>query len=271
MRRAALAMAAAFALALAGCGGDDSESEESAGQESAPSQQAKKGGDLTMLYAADVDKIDPGATYYQYGFNVAYATQRPLYSFKPDDAINPEPDLAEGPPEISEDGKTVTVKIRPGVKFSPPVDREVTSDDVAYAIERGFTSNVANSYFPVFLADIAGLKAFQDGDANRISGVTTPDDQTIVFRLTKPRGAIVAGALALPGSAPVPRDYAREFDRQKPSRYGQNQVATGPYMIENNAQGKATGYKPGVEIKLVRNPNWDAFAADPRGPADGLR
>jgi peptide/nickel transport system substrate-binding protein len=251
-------MAAAFALALAGCGGDDSESEESAGQESAPSQQAKKGGDLTMLYAADVDKIDPGATYYQYGFNVAYATQRPLYSFKPDDAINPEPDLAEGPPEISEDGKTVTVKIRPGVKFSPPVDREVTSDDVAYAIERGFTSNVANSYFPVFLADIAGLKAFQDGDANRISGVTTPDDQTIVFRLTKPRGAIVAGALALPGSAPVPRDYAREFDRQKPSRYGQNQVATGPYMIENNAQGKATGYKPGVEIKLVRNPNWDA-------------
>ena len=101
MRRTALALAAAFALALAGCGGDDSESEESAGQESAPAQQAKKGGDLTVLYAADVDKIDPGVTYYQYGFLVAYATQRPLYSFKPDDAINPEPDLAEGPPEIS--------------------------------------------------------------------------------------------------------------------------------------------------------------------------
>ena len=64
------------------------------------------------MYAGDVDFIDPGITYYQYGFLVAYATQRPLYSFKPDDAINPEPDLAEGPPEIASDGKSLTVKIR---------------------------------------------------------------------------------------------------------------------------------------------------------------
>ncbi len=75
-------------------------------------KEAKKGGDLTVMYAGDVDYIDPGITYYQYGFNVAYATQRPLYSFKPDDAINPEPDLAEGPPEIATDGKSLTVKIR---------------------------------------------------------------------------------------------------------------------------------------------------------------
>ena len=49
MRRVTFALAAAFALALVGCGGDDSESEESAGQETAPAQQAKKGGDLTVL------------------------------------------------------------------------------------------------------------------------------------------------------------------------------------------------------------------------------
>ena len=111
MRRAVPALAAVLALALVvGCGGDDSE--EPADQGSQPQQEAKQGGDLTMLYAADVDYIDPGITYYRYGFPVAYATQRPLYSFKPDDAINPEPDLAEGPPEISEDGKTVTVTIR---------------------------------------------------------------------------------------------------------------------------------------------------------------
>jgi peptide/nickel transport system substrate-binding protein len=258
MRRVALALAAAFALAIAGCGGDDSSDEQSAGQESAPAQQAKKGGDLTVLYAGDVDKIDPGVTYYQYGFLVAYATQRPLYSFKPDDAINPEPDLAEGAPEISDDGKTVTVKIRPGVKFSPPVDREVTSKDVAYAIERGFTKQVANPYSGAYMSDLVGLKAFQDGKADSIEGITTPDDQTIVFKLAKPRGAVLAGALALPGSAPVPPEYAKKFDKNLPTTYGQNQVATGPYMIENDAQGKATGYKPGVEIKLVRNPNWDA-------------
>ena len=143
MRRVALALGAAFVLALGGCGGDDTEEPAQQGEES--QQEAKQGGDLVVMYAADVDKIDPGATYYQYGMNVAYATQRPLYSYKPDDASNPEPDLAEGPPEISEDGTTVTVKIRTGVKFSPPVDREVTSADPVAAVgveKRGHGSGV---------------------------------------------------------------------------------------------------------------------------------
>jgi peptide/nickel transport system substrate-binding protein len=249
---------AALVLALAGCGGDDGpSSDERTADNSTPPQTAKRGGDLTVLYAADVDNIDPGITYYQYGFNIAYATQRPLYSFKPDDATNPEPDLAAAAPDISTDGKTVTVKIRPGVRFSPPVDREVTSDDVAYAIERGFTEQVAGQYVGAYMGDLTGLKAFQDGDADRISGIETPDDETIVFKLDRPRGAILAGALALPASAPVPREYAQKFDRRTPSAYGLNQVATGPYMVENNASGKVTGYTPGSEIKLVRNPNWD--------------
>ncbi len=257
MRRAVTALAAVLALAfVVGCGGDDSE--EPADQGSQPQQEAKQGGDLTMLYAADVDYIDPGITYYQYGFPVAYATQRPLYSFKPDDAINPEPDLAEGPPEISEDGKTVTVTIRTGVKFSPPVNREATTADVKYAIERGFKPQVAGQYVGAYMGDLVGLKAYQDGKADEISGITTPDDQTIVFKLARARGAILAGALALPASAPVPKEYAQKFDRRTPSAYGSNQVATGPYMVENDESGKLTGYTPGVEIKLVRNPNWDA-------------
>ena len=73
MRRAVTALAAVLALAfvvvVVGCGGDDSE--EPADQGSQPQQEAKQGGDLTMLYAADVDNIDPGITYYQYGFPVA--------------------------------------------------------------------------------------------------------------------------------------------------------------------------------------------------------
>jgi peptide/nickel transport system substrate-binding protein len=258
VRRVVPALAAALALALVvGCGGDD-DSEEPAQQGDEAQQEAKKGGDLTMLYAADVDNIDPGITYYQYGFPVAYATQRPLYSYKPDDAINPEPDLAEGPPQISEDGQTVTITIRTGVKFSPPVDREVTSADVKYAIERGFTPQVSNPYFGAYMSDLEGLKAFQDGKAKEISGIETPDDQTIVFNLARPRGAILAGALSLPGSSPVPKEYAQKFDRKTPSTYGNNQVATGPYMIENDESGKLTGYTAGTEIKLIRNPNWDA-------------
>jgi peptide/nickel transport system substrate-binding protein len=257
--RATAAIASALALAVAGCGGGDDKSSEQPAQNAGPSQEAKKGGDLSVLYAADVDNIDPGITYYQYGFVVAYATQRPLYSFKPDDAINPEPDLAEGPPDIAPDGKTLTIKIRTGVKFSPPVNREVTSKDVKYALERAFTPAVAGPYVGAYMSDIDGVKEFQDGKAKEISGITTPDDQTIVFKLSRPRAAIVAGALALPVSAPVPKEYAQKFDKAKgSSKYGQNQVFTGPYMIENDASGKLTGYTPGNVIKLVRNPNWDA-------------
>jgi peptide/nickel transport system substrate-binding protein len=257
--RAAAVVAAVASLAVAGCGGSSDDSSSGGGnQPTSPPQGAKKGGDLTVLYNADVDNIDPGITYYQYGFNVAYATQRPLYSYKPDDATNPQPDLAEGAPQISPDGKTVTVKIRSGVKFSPPVNREVTSKDVRYGLERGFLKTVNGAYVGAYMGDVEGLKAYQDGKAKNISGLQTPDDHTLVIKLVRPRGAIVAGMLSMPASAPVPEDYAAKFDKAQPSSYGQHQVSTGPYMIKNDASGKLTGYKPGSQIQLVRNPNWDA-------------
>jgi peptide/nickel transport system substrate-binding protein len=264
--RVVAAMTAAAAL-VAGCGGDSGEKESST--QGAP-VQGKAGGALTMLYNADVDFIDPGLTYYQYGLNVAYTTQRPLYSYKPEDATKPVPDLADGDPQISDGGKTVTVKIRKGVKFSPPVNRAVTSDDVKYALERGFTKEVPNGYLEAYMGDVKGLKAFQDGDADRISGIETPDDSTIVIRLDRPRGAIVAGMLSLPASAPVPRDYAKKLDSKNPSQYGEHQVATGPYMVENDRSGKLTGYKPGAQIKLVRNPNWDKSTDDKPAYLDSI-
>jgi peptide/nickel transport system substrate-binding protein len=267
--RAMAVVASALALVVAGCGGDDDSSEQPA-QNQGSQQEAKKGGDLSVMYAGDVDNIDPGITYYQYGFLVAYATQRPLYSFKPDDAINPEPDLAEGPPDIAPDGKTLTIKIRKGVKFSPPVNREVTTADVKYAIERAFTKQVAGPYVGAYMSDIDGVKEFQDGKADEISGITTPDDQTIVFKMSRPRAAIIAGALALPVSAPVPKEYAQKFDKRTPSTYGNNQVFTGPYMIENDDSGKLTGYTPGNVIKLVRNPNWDASTDYKPGNLDSI-
>ncbi|MGZ8647923.1 MAG: ABC transporter substrate-binding protein, partial [Solirubrobacteraceae bacterium] len=58
-------------------------------------------------------------------------------------------------------------------------------------------------------------------------------------------------------TAPVPEEYAEKFDKETPTTYGENQVATGPYMIENDASGKAIGYEAGRRIHLVRNPNWD--------------
>ena len=249
-----------LALGVAGCGGDDGGGEGGTGEQGtstgAPVEKGKQGGKITSLWTDDVDFIDPGQTYYQMGFQVAGATHSMLYWFKPDDAVNAEPLLAEGDPQISEDGKTVTVKIKQGVKFSPPVDREVTSEDVKYAIERGFFNTVNNGYAGAYFGDIEGAKPGAK-PGTEIAGIETPDPQTIVFNLTRGTGGVVAGALAMPISAPVPKDYAEKFDKENPSTYGANQVATGPYMVENDAEGKAIGYEAGKRIHLVRNPNWD--------------
>jgi peptide/nickel transport system substrate-binding protein len=255
LKGAFIALALAGAV-LTGCGGDSGGGggEKSTGA-GAP-VEGKTGGKLTVLWTDDVDNIDCGISYYQMGYMVCYATQRPLYSWKPEDGTTPVPDLATADPQVSEDGKTVTVKIRTGVKFSPPVSRDVTSKDVKYAIERGFFNTVQNGYAGAYFGDIVGAKVGAK-PGTKIKGIETPDDQTIVFRLKRGTGGVLAGALALPLTAPVPQEYAAKFDVKQPSLYGQNQVATGPYMIENNAAGKAIGYEAGRRIHLVRNPSWD--------------
>src|SRR5687767_4722874 len=128
-----LGLLAILALVAAGCGGGDDEDGgggSGGGETSNAPVEGKKGGALTFLAAGDVDYIDPGQTYYTFGYLVQYAVNRPLYSFEPDKPDKQSPDLAEGDAEISEDNKQVTVKIKTGIKYAPPVDREVTSKDV---------------------------------------------------------------------------------------------------------------------------------------------
>src|SRR5215217_179554 len=204
------ALVAALALAAAGCGGSSSEGGPSGSGNAAP-VKGKKGGKVTFLAAADVDYLDPGQTYYTFGYTVAYATQRPLYSFKPDDAEHPVPDLAQSQPQISEDNKTITVKLRSGVRFSPPVNREVTSKDVKYAFERAFTQNVPSGYATSYFGDIKGAPT-TPAKYKPIEGIKTPDDRTIVFELTKPVAVTVASALVMPISIPVPKEYAQKYD-----------------------------------------------------------
>jgi len=248
----------AAALVAAGCGGS-SGSGGSGGSSSSSTGgdgEPQTGGTLNELWTDDVDFIDPGQTYYQMGFQIAGATQSALYWYKPDDGVHASPLLATSAPKITDDGKRVEVTIRSGVKFSPPVNREVTSKDVKYAIERGFFNTVNNGYAGAYFGDVKGAKVGAK-PGTTIPGIETPDDTTIVFHLTRATGGVLAGALALPLSAPVPEEYAAKFDKENPSTYGNNQVSTGPYMIQNDSSGKAIGYDPGKKIDLVRNPNWD--------------
>jgi peptide/nickel transport system substrate-binding protein len=231
------------ALVAAGCGSTSSETPGAAAK-----TPAKHGGTLTVLWSGDVDSIDPGVTYYSGGYLVSNATQRTPIAYAPG-KTDAQPDLAVAAPAVSADGRTVTVKLRGGVHFSPPVKREVVADDLKYAIERGFFKTVNNPYAPAYFGDLVGAQPGAK-PGTKIAGITTPDEHTVVFKLNRPTGGTLAAALVLPLAAPVPRDYATKLDREKVSGYGLKQVATGPYMVG--------GYQPGTKITLVRNPSWSA-------------
>ncbi len=131
-------------LAIAGCGDDE----------------AKKGGTLTVVATDDIISMDPGAMYFQFDYMVlAQPGHRALYGWKAGEK-QPVPDLASGPPEVSDGGRTVRIPLRRGVRFSPPVNREVTSSDVKYALERLFLPQVQYGYASAYFCVIVGNVEF---------------------------------------------------------------------------------------------------------------
>jgi peptide/nickel transport system substrate-binding protein len=265
--RAVLVMAlGVLAFAIAACGGSDNDKSSSGGASGAgiaKPTKGKQGGHLTVLAAADVDYLDPGQTYYTFGYMVHYAVQRTLYYFEPGDTDKPHADLATGDPEISADRKTVTVHLKKGIKFSPPVNREVQAKDIKYAIERSFTKQVPSGYAGAYFSAIVGApKKANTGDYKPFAGLTTPDPYTLVIKLSKPVGVTIAAALVMPITTPVPQEYAQKFDKKAPSTYDSHAVFTGPYMVKNDSSGKLIGRSPGKRIDLVRNPNWDKSTDD---------
>jgi peptide/nickel transport system substrate-binding protein len=229
---------------------------------SAPST-AKKGGTLTVIANSDVDYIDPGAAYYQPTYMLDMAVTNTLMGWPPSDTAAPVPELATSAPVLSNSGKTITFKIKTGIKYSPPLgggtgwSKPVVAADVKYAIERGLMPGVPNGYATLYFADLAGLTQAQAAVkkhptvAPNITGIQTPDTSTVVFNLTKPSSIGVIDALSLPLSSPVPQGYAAKFDAKTPSStYGEHQIDTGPYYFSS--------YKPGTNITLLRNPNWKA-------------
>jgi peptide/nickel transport system substrate-binding protein len=244
-RSIAVSLAVGAATVIAACGGSSSTTNNGSGSGSgtkvASSSAATAikpgtpGGKLTVLASADVDYLDPGQTYYTFGYMVLYSTNRTLYSFKPDNSEKPVPDLATGPPEISADNKTITVHIKPNVKYSPPVNRAVKAADIKYAFERAFSKEVPSGYAGTYFSSIVGTPSKPNtGDIKPISGIETPDDTTIIFHLKTAEAPLVSQALVMPITVPVPKEYASKFDKSTPSKFDQYQTFTGPYMVKND-------------------------------------
>jgi peptide/nickel transport system substrate-binding protein len=261
-------LATALSVALAACGSSSSSQSANAtsGGSTTPGVQSpteqsltggKQGGALDEVQSEDFEHLDPGQAYFQLDYQITNSTQRALYSYKPNTFSESSPDLAEGPAKLTDGNKLITIDIRKGVHFSPPVNREVTAADVVYAFERVANPNVANPYYLGYLSSIEGIKTANGGP---IAGVKATGKYTLQVKLTAPEAPIVVASMVLPWSAPVPKEYAAKFDAKKPSEYVNYQVASGPYMLKADASGKilGTGYQPGKSATLVRNPNWKA-------------
>ncbi|MBA2616103.1 MAG: hypothetical protein H0U90_10095 [Actinobacteria bacterium] len=272
-----LALSLLLAVTAAGCGGDDG----GGGDEQAATDtgedaggEPQRGGTFRIQTDAFewTGNFDPTGEYLgtALGFYSSLLV-RNLMGYR--HVGGPEgneliPDLAEAEPEISEDGLTYTFKIKPGVKFAPPVDRDVTSKDVLYAFKRIGTPSLVAQY-GFYYSVIEGMAEFTEKGGlsakgtNEISGIETPDDQTITFKLTEPTGDFLF-RLSMPAAGPIPEEVAKCF--MKAGEYGRFLIATGPYMLEGSDNLDATscksmkplpGFNPNQRLIMVRNPNYD--------------
>jgi peptide/nickel transport system substrate-binding protein len=171
-------------------------------------------------------------------------------------------DLATDVPQPTDGGLTYTYKLRDGVKFGPPVNRAVTSKDVAYAMNRLANPKDGGQY-SFYYKVIQGWDAVANGKAKTVSGITTPDNKTIVFKLTTKTGDFNR-RMSMPATAPIPSEVGNCFEG-KPGDYGRDVVSSGPYMLKgmNAVKLPCSALKPaaagydganGNHLILVRNP-----------------
>ncbi|HEX6345847.1 ABC transporter substrate-binding protein [Umezawaea sp.] len=232
---------AAVAL-LAACGANDPKTT------GADTAKAEQGGTLRILNEGQTVNYDPAKSSSLPITSLGYVHRR-LTGWQ-----NAEGEQAEVVPDLgdtgkaSDGGKTWTFTLKDGLKFSDGTP--IRSKDVKWGVER--------TYAPAFSGGLGYHKQLLVGGADYrgpfegkgLDSIETPDDKTIVFRLTRPYGDWPWIA-STPAFAPVPEGKGAEPD------YGEHPVASGPYQIAE--------YQRGVKVRLTRNANWDKASDQIRG------
>ncbi|MBX7431833.1 ABC transporter substrate-binding protein [Mycobacterium sp. Y57] len=218
LRRARNALAAAIvvpvaAFGLAACGSDNGSG--GAGD-----------GEITVAATSFPDYVDPQLSYTLEGWEVLWNVYTPLLTYrhkKGEEGTEVVPGLAEAMPEVSPDGLTYKLRLRPGMKYSDGTD--IKASDFTYAIQRLFKADSGGS---VFYDVIVGAKEYADGSADTITGITT-DDETgdITIQLTEPNGTF-ENLLGLMFAAPVPPGTPLDSDATNDPP-----PASGPFMISS--------------------------------------
>ncbi|UIJ74266.1 ABC transporter substrate-binding protein [Aurantimonas sp. HBX-1] len=192
--------------------------------------QDEPGGIITVATIGEPNTLDPMAAT---GDLLGMVTQHfleTLYTF--DKEWNVTPLLAADLPEISNDGKTVTIPLRQGIKFHN--GKTMTADDVVASLERW-------------------LKIASRGQlvADKVEKVEATDANTVTISLSAPFGPLPA-LLAFNNSAAVilPKETLAEPLTEF--------IGTGPFMLKER--------RPDQYIQLVRFEDYQPL----EGEADGF-
>ncbi len=147
-----------------------------------------------------------------------------------------KPNLATALPEISEDGLTYTIKIKPNVKFTDhPAfvegqGREVIAQDFVYSIMRSFDPKNGGTGAWLWQGKIVGLDEWQDNGADydtEIVGLQALDDYTIQIQLTAPYPQLTY-TLAMGFAAITPREVVEKLGQE----FGSKPIGSGPFILK---------------------------------------
>jgi peptide/nickel transport system substrate-binding protein len=230
----------------------------------AGSAEANKGGTLKVNQAeSDFDFVDPQLAYRTDDWAMIYTTSMPLVGFQEKaGAAGAQlvPIGATAFPTVTGNGKTYTFHVRPGLKFSD--GSPVTAAAYQRSWER-ILSPKMGSPLGVNLSlqdDIVGAKAFLDGKASKISGISAKG-QTLTFHLTSANATFVS-ILSMQWFTPVKPNtpYTSTGLNVYP--------AAGPYYIASRDPGRSTVLKRNPYYKGDRPANPDQIVFTPNVNVD---
>ena len=253
---ASVALAVGVALLAASCTGAKSRATSST---SSVTGETRSRAFPLLRLATDtgIDYLDPGLSYTPEGWSVLWNVYLPLLGYRhvngPGGATI-VPYLARELPQVSADGKTYTLVLRTGLKYSNGAP--VRAGDFKATIERDYR---LDSPGVAFFSNIVGAVEYSRTKKGAITGIAS-DDATgqITIHLLAPQ-ADFENVLASDFAALVPANAPASDTSIHPL------PATGPYMIKS--------YQPNDKIVETRNPYFDPAAVGgnvPAGNADSV-
>ena len=177
---------------------------------------------LRFIPQSDVTVLDPIITTAYVTRHHGYLVWDTLYGF--DEDFNPQPQMAEGH-SVEEDGKRVTIRLRPGLKFHD--GEPVRARDAIASIRRWA---VRDALGQVLLA--------------RTDAMEAPDDRTIVIRL-KQSFPLLFSALGKP-STPVCFIMPERIAQTDPNTAIREMIGSGPFRYVANER------VPGAKVVYER-------------------